>query len=41
VTFATNDERTAKRISETLGTATELRAQRNYAGHGSRRGWGT
>ena len=27
VTFATNDERTAKRISETLGTATELRAQ--------------
>ncbi|MGN8198119.1 conjugal transfer protein TraG [Salinisphaera sp. RV14] len=33
VTFATNDERTAKRISETLGTATELRIQRNYAGH--------
>lgn len=33
VTFATNDERTAKRISEALGTATELRAQRNYAGH--------
>ena len=33
VTFATNDERTAKRISETLGTATELRSQRNYAGH--------
>ncbi len=33
VAFATNDERTAKRISETLGTATELRAQRNYAGH--------
>ncbi len=33
VTFATNDERTAKRISETLGTATELRAQLNYAGH--------
>ena len=33
ITFATNDERTAKRISETLGTATELRAQRNYAGH--------
>ena len=32
VTFATNDERTAKRISETLGTATELRAQR-IAGH--------
>ena len=33
MTFATNDERTAKRISETLGTATELRAQRCYAGH--------
>ena len=33
VTFATNDERTAKRISDTLGTATEMRAQRNYAGH--------
>lgn len=32
VTFATNDERTAKRISETLGTATELRAQL-FAGH--------
>src|SRR3546814_16110518 len=32
VTFATNDERTAKRISETLGTATELRAQRTHAG---------
>src|SRR6202007_2048441 len=33
VTFATNDERTAKRLSDALGTATELRAQRNYAGH--------
>ncbi|MDZ5696727.1 conjugal transfer protein TraG [Chelativorans sp. M5D2P16] len=33
VAFATNDERTAKRISDSLGTATELRAQRNYAGH--------
>lgn len=33
VTFATNDERTAKRISDTLGTATEQRAMRNYAGH--------
>jgi type IV secretion system protein VirD4 len=33
ITFATNDERTAKRISEALGTATEQRAQRNYAGH--------
>lgn len=33
VAFATNDERTAKRVSDALGTATELRAQRNYAGH--------
>ncbi len=33
VCFATNDERTAKRISESLGTATELRAMKNYAGH--------
>ena len=33
VAFATNDERTAKRISDALGTATELKAQRNYAGH--------
>ena len=33
VCFATNDERTAKRISEALGTATEERAMRNYAGH--------
>ena len=33
VAFAANDERTAKRISDSLGTATELRAQRNYAGH--------
>lgn len=33
VTFATNDERTAKRISDALGVATELRAMRNYAGH--------
>ncbi|KMQ80493.1 Conjugative transfer protein TrbB [Candidatus Burkholderia pumila] len=33
VTVSTNDERTAKRISETLGTATELRARRNYAGY--------
>jgi type IV secretion system protein VirD4 len=33
VAFATNDERTAKRISDTLGTATEQRAMRNYAGH--------
>jgi len=33
VCFAANDERTAKRISDALGTATEERAQRNYAGH--------
>ena len=33
VSFATNDERTAKRISDALGTATEMRAMRNYAGH--------
>ena len=33
IAFATNDERTAKRVSEALGTATELRAQKNYAGH--------
>jgi type IV secretion system protein VirD4 len=33
VCFATNDERTAKRVSDSLGTATELRAMKNYAGH--------
>ncbi len=33
VSFATNDERTAKRVSDALGTATELRAMKNYAGH--------
>ena len=33
VAFATNDERTARRVSEALGTATELRAMKNYAGH--------
>ncbi|MFT3778336.1 MAG: conjugal transfer protein TraG [Ottowia sp.] len=33
IAYASNDERTAKRISDALGTATELRAQRNYAGH--------
>ena len=33
VAFATNDERTAKRISDALGVATEQRAMRNYAGH--------
>jgi type IV secretion system protein VirD4 len=33
VAFSSNDERTAKRISDALGTATEQRAMRNYAGH--------
>lgn len=33
VAFAANDERTAKRLSDALGTATELRVQKNYAGH--------
>ncbi|RHW18176.1 conjugal transfer protein TraG [Sphingomonas gilva] len=33
IAFATNDERTAKRVSDALGTATEQRAMRNYAGH--------
>ncbi len=28
VSFATNDERTAKRISDALGTATEMRAMK-------------
>lgn len=28
-----NDERTAKRVSDALETATELRAMKNYAGH--------
>ncbi len=43
VAFATNDERTARRISDALGIATEQRAMRNYAGHrlapGSRMSW--
>ena len=33
MSFATNDERTAKRVSDALGTATEMRAMKNYAGH--------
>ncbi len=33
VAFAPNDERTARRLSDALGTMTELRAQRNLAGH--------
>jgi len=32
VSFATNDERTAKRVSDALGTATEMKAMKNYAG---------
>jgi type IV secretion system protein VirD4 len=32
VSFATNDERTAKRVSDALGAATELKAMKNYAG---------
>ena len=33
VVFATNDDRTAKRISDAVGSTTEMRAMRNYAGH--------
>jgi len=33
VAFATKDERTAKRVSDALGTATEMRDSTNYAGH--------
>jgi type IV secretion system protein VirD4 len=33
VSFATNDERTAKRVSDALGTATEMKAMKNYAGN--------
>ena len=32
VSFSTNNEHTAKRVSEALGTATEMRAMKNYAG---------
>jgi type IV secretion system protein VirD4 len=32
VAFAPNDERTAKRLSDALGTATEERNQRNFSG---------
>jgi type IV secretion system protein VirD4 len=31
VSFGTNDERTAKRVSDALGTATEMKAMKNYA----------
>jgi len=33
IAFACNDERTAKRVSDALGIATEQRAMKNYAGH--------
>ena len=33
IAFAANDERTARRISDALGTGTELHSMRNYAGH--------
>jgi type IV secretion system protein VirD4 len=33
IAFSANDERTAKRVSDALGTATEMRAMKNYAGH--------
>ncbi len=41
VAFSTNDERTAKRVSDALGTATEMRAMKNYAGHRLSLGLGT
>ena len=33
VSFASKYERTASRVSDALGTATEMRAMKNYAGH--------
>jgi type IV secretion system protein VirD4 len=33
IAFASNDERTAKRISDALGAATHVHTMRNYAGH--------
>ena len=39
VAFASNDERTAKRISDALGTATELRAHAQLRGPSSCRPW--
>ena len=38
VAFATNDERTAKRISDALGTATRAARDAHYAATGSRPG---
>jgi type IV secretory pathway TraG/TraD family ATPase VirD4 len=34
VSFATNDERTAKRVSDALGTATEMRAMKTMPATG-------
>jgi type IV secretion system protein VirD4 len=33
VAFAANDDNTASRVSNALGTATQMRAMKNYAGH--------
>jgi type IV secretion system protein VirD4 len=33
MSFATNDERTARRVSDALGAATEMRATKNNTGH--------
>lgn len=33
ISCAANDERTARHLSEALGTKTQLRSQRNYTGH--------
>ena len=33
VSFATNNEKTGERVSKALGTKTEMRAMKNYAGH--------
>lgn len=33
VVFSTNDDKTAKRVSDALGTTTETRIQRNYSGN--------
>ncbi|CAD7338120.1 conjugal transfer protein TraG [Sphingomonadales bacterium 58] len=33
VSFATNNEKTGDRVSKALGTKTEMRAMKNYAGH--------
>ncbi|HWL48103.1 MAG TPA: conjugal transfer protein TraG, partial [Sphingomonadaceae bacterium] len=33
VSFATNNEQTGERVSKALGTRTEMRAMKNYAGH--------